>query len=69
MITDIQIAEKGSRPSDFTHEGMQIIEPNKGIFLIILTGFPALARVEHDGADLDGDIEIAKQLCLQKLSD
>lgn len=69
MITDIQIAEKDTRPSDFTHEGMHVIELNTGMFVIFVTNFPALARVEHDGADLDGDIEIAKQLCLQKLSD
>lgn len=69
MITDIQIAEKGSRPSDFTHEDMQIIEIFTGMFVVLVTNFPPLARVTHDGADLDGDIEIAKQLCLQKLSD
>ena len=69
MIIDIQIAEKGTRPSDFTHEDMQIIEPYRGMFVIVVTNFPPIARVEHDGADLDGDIEIAKQLCLQKLSD
>ena len=69
MIIDIQIAEKGTRQSDFTHEDMQIIEPYRGMFIVLVTNFPAIARVQHDGADLDGDIEIAKQLCLQKLSD
>ena len=68
MITHIEIAHKGTRPNDFTYEDMQIIEPYRGMFVVLVTNFPALARVEHVGVDLDGDIETAKQLCLHKLT-
>ena len=69
MITDIQIANIGTRLSDFTYESMRVVETHKRLFFIDVHSSLPLARVEHDGADIDGDIEIAKQLCLQKLSD
>lgn len=69
MIIDIDIAERGTRPNDFTYEDLFIVRPYTGIFFVCFRDTArSLARVTHDGVDLDGDTEIAKQLCLHKLT-
>lgn len=68
MITNINIANKGTRRPDFTYEDIQVIVPYANMFLLAITNSPSLARVEHDNTDFNGDVDIAKNLCLQKLT-
>ena len=69
MITHIEIAHKGTRPNDLTYEDLYVVHPYESVFFVCFRETArALARVDHDGVDLDGDIETAKQLCLHKLT-